>query len=243
MRSEASDVARCLADVAEAVCRHYLSNGRREGRYWLVGDVMNTPGRSLYVRLGGHGGARAAVGKWTDAATGEHGDLLDLIAAACSLTDLRAALDEARSFLSLPRQEFRAGPPPAPRGSAEAARRLFAISQPISGTVAETYLRGRGLTDLRGCGSLRFHARCFYRPGDREPHDCRRAWPALVAAVTDAAGAITGVHRTWLDPSGTDKAAVATPSADSDDAAHRFRHEAARRSDLMPPILGRSVGG
>jgi len=31
--------------------------------------------------------------------------------------------------------------------------------------------------------------------------------------------------------------------ADSDDAAHRFRHEAARRSDLMPPILGRSVGG
>jgi hypothetical protein len=31
--------------------------------------------------------------------------------------------------------------------------------------------------------------------------------------------------------------------ADSDDAAHRFLHDAARRSDLMPPTLGRSVGG
>ena len=45
-----SDVARRLAENAEAVCRHYLPNGRREGRYWLVGDVHNTPGRSLYVR-------------------------------------------------------------------------------------------------------------------------------------------------------------------------------------------------
>ena len=44
---------------AEAVCRHYLSNGRRQGRYWLVGDVHNTPGRSLYVRLHGPIAARA----------------------------------------------------------------------------------------------------------------------------------------------------------------------------------------
>jgi hypothetical protein len=27
-------------------------------------------------------------------------------------------------------------------------------------------------------------------------------WPALVAAVTDLDGAVNGVHRTWLDPSG-----------------------------------------
>jgi hypothetical protein len=51
MPQDASALARRLAEQAEAVCRHYLSNGRREGRYWLVGDVQNAPGRSLYVRL------------------------------------------------------------------------------------------------------------------------------------------------------------------------------------------------
>lgn len=50
-RQDASDLAHSLGRQAEAVCRHYLSSGRREGRYWLVGDVRNTPGRSMYVRL------------------------------------------------------------------------------------------------------------------------------------------------------------------------------------------------
>jgi hypothetical protein len=36
-------------------------------------------------------------------------------------------------------------------------------------------------------------------------------WPALIAAVTDRAGRITGAHRTWLDPVGEDKAPVDTP--------------------------------
>ena len=31
------------------------------------------------------------------------------------------------------------------------------------------------------------------------------------AAVTDLGGGITGVHRTWLDPSGRDKAPIASP--------------------------------
>ena len=53
MPSIAADLARRLAHDAERVCRHYLSNGRRAGRYWLVGDTANTPGRSLYVRLRG----------------------------------------------------------------------------------------------------------------------------------------------------------------------------------------------
>ena len=53
MGHHVADLAHRLARDAEAVCRHYLSNGRREGRYWLVGDVRNTPGRSLFVRLRG----------------------------------------------------------------------------------------------------------------------------------------------------------------------------------------------
>ena len=66
MPDSISDIARRLAENAEAVCRHYLSNGRREGRYWLVGDVYNTPGRSLYVRLSGSASGDGARGRWTD---------------------------------------------------------------------------------------------------------------------------------------------------------------------------------
>jgi len=66
MLSQAADLAHRLARDAEAVCRHYLSNGRREGRYWLVGDVRNTPGRSLFVRLKGPESGKGAAGKWTE---------------------------------------------------------------------------------------------------------------------------------------------------------------------------------
>ena len=214
MESHASDLARRLADQAEAVCRHYLPSGRRHGRYWLVGDVDNTPGRSLYVRLWANCADKPA-GKWTDAATGEHGDLLDLIAGNRRLVSFADVAEEARRFLAMPPPEpqtHRAVQPPAPTGSPEAARRLFAMSRPIVGTIAETYLHERGITDLRQCRALRFHPRCWYRGDERDPRDSvRDAWPALIAAVTGTGGHLTGVHRTWLAPGGGDKAPVSTP--------------------------------
>jgi hypothetical protein len=66
MSGQAAELAHRLARNAEAVCRHYLSNGHREGRYWLVGDVANTPGRSLFVRLSGPDSGKGAAGKWTE---------------------------------------------------------------------------------------------------------------------------------------------------------------------------------
>ena len=212
MSSQAAMLAHRLARDAESVCRHYLSNGRRQGRYWLVGDVANTPGRSLFVRLTGPDSGKGRAGKWTDAATGQHGDLLDLIAMNRRLDRLRDVLDEARTFLSLPRPERKPDRPrqqsPAPSGSSESARRLFAMSQPIAGTIAEAYLRSRGIPPLHGIGALRFHPRCYYRPDADAPTE---TWPALIAAVTDLGGKITGAHRTWLDPSGERKAPIDTP--------------------------------
>src|SRR6516162_2662389 len=113
MSIQASDLARRLAEQVELVCRHYLSNGRREGRYWLVGDARNTPGRSMFVRLKGPASGRGAAGKWTDAATGEHGDLLDVIRETCGLLDFRDVADEARRFLSLPHSNPEPSPKPA----------------------------------------------------------------------------------------------------------------------------------
>ena len=105
MSNQASDLARRLAEQAELVCRHYLSNGRRVGHYWIVGDVRNAPGRSMFVRLRGPGAGKGTAGKWTDAATGEHGDLLDVIRESCGLVEFGDVLAEARRFLSLPRLE------------------------------------------------------------------------------------------------------------------------------------------
>ncbi len=215
MSRDASELAQRLAREAEAVCRHYLSNGKRAGRYWLVGDVHNTPGRSMFVRL--QDSTKGPAGKWTDAATGEHGDLLDIIRETLALRDFGEVAEEARRFLKLPRPEPEIVPKfarsVAPAGSHEAARRLFAISGPIEGTVVETYLRHRGIAHVHHGGSLRFHPRCYYRPEEHLPTE---TWPAMIACVTDLNGKITGVHRTWLDPTGFDrvrlgKAPIDTP--------------------------------
>ncbi len=211
-RYDASELAIRLGREAEAVCRHYLSSGRRIGRYWIVGDVRNTPGRSMFVRLQGPEQGRGAAGRWMDTATKEHGDLLDVIRGALGLADFKDLAEEARRFLGLPHPEQEKTPTgntsSVASGSPEASRRLFTMAQPIRGTLAEIYLNGRAITSLSGTAALRFHPRCYYRPDEHSPTEIR---PALVAAVTDLAGHQTGAHRTWLAPDGSGKAAVETP--------------------------------
>ncbi|MBO1325647.1 toprim domain-containing protein [Acetobacter sp. TBRC 12305] len=217
---DAADLARRLAENAEAVCRHYLSAGRRHGGYWLVGDVHNTPGRSLYVRLHGGLDGRGRAGKWTDGATGQHGDLLDIIRESLGLLDFRDVADEARRFLCLPQPQprpasdrgrsdaFGHDASPQASGTADAARRLWAMSGPMAGTLAEIWLRHRDLTRLTDLSSLRFHPDCYYRTDADSPTE---TWPAMIAAVTDLEGRVTGVHRTWLARDGRGKALVEIP--------------------------------
>lgn len=211
-RIDAAELAERLAEQAEDVCRHYLSNGRRQGNYWLVGDVRNAAGRSMFVRLKGPAAGKGAAGKWQDPAEGTHGDLLDVIRESLGLSDFPDVLEEARRFLSLPRLDpvpktTTPKQPAAPTGSSEAAQRLLSMSIPLKGSLAATYLRGRGITDLHDTGALRFHPNCYYRG---EGEDQTETWPAMIAAVTDLDGKVTGVHRTWLARDGSGKAPVDT---------------------------------
>lgn len=207
MRSPAADLARRLAQNAETVCRHYLHNGHRHGRYWVVGDVMNTPGRSLFVRLQGPERGPGAAGKWIDAATGEHGDLLDLVGLHCGLDRLRDVEDEVYRFLALPRPD-----PPRCRevrqDRSQAAQRLFAQGGTTAGTLAEAYLRDRGIDAGPDVRWLRFHSAVWYRPGEGMP---LQRWPALLAAVTDLDDRISGVHRIWLDRGSAGLAPIVDP--------------------------------
>ena len=217
----AARVASALAERAEEVCRRYLPNGRRSGRYWVAGDIRGARGRSLFVRLAPPG----VPGKWTDAASMEHGDLLDLVRIASGAGSLRAALAEARAFLSLPPMPASTGPDSYDR--IEAARRLWQRCRSIDGTHAEAYLRARTIHRCR-FPALRFHPALLHR----DEGGVRRL-PALVAAVTGADGALTGVHRTWLDPSHPAKANLARPRK----ALGRVHGLAVRFGDPAPDTL------
>lgn len=201
--SPARELSAQLADCVEAVCRHYLSNGRRSGGYWIVGDTGNAKGRSLYVRLIGPSAGKGAKGKWQDSATDEHGDLLDLIAAREGHRTLKDTLAEARRFLGQPELKHDDG---YARGrerkngfdTSFIARRIWLEALPLAGTLAEVYLSARGLkapysTDLRFHPSLEYRR---YQTGEVTDH------PALLAAVRDVSGALRGIQRTWLAPEG-----------------------------------------
>lgn len=78
------------------------------------------------------------------------------------------------------------------------ARRLWQEARPIASTIAETYLRGRGITcDLPP--TLHFHGETWHGP-------TARRLPALVALVEGSEN--FAVHRTFLRPDGTGKADV-----------------------------------
>jgi hypothetical protein len=86
---------------------------------------------------------------------------------------------------------------------ANAARRtwqakvVWSETLPINGSIAEHYLRQRGIT-CELPDTLRFHPNCWHLTGKR--------LPALLAFIDGAAG--FAVHRTYLKPYGSGKAQV-----------------------------------
>lgn len=91
--------------------------------------------------------------------------------------------------------------------AADMAARLWREARPAAGTLAERYLRARGLGGPVLAGMLRrlrFHPHAFWggEPG---------AWifaPAMVAALHTPDGPTGGVHLTYLRPDGSAKAAL-----------------------------------
>jgi hypothetical protein len=179
---DAADIARMLAGQAPALVAELLAAGKRESGEWRVGSLAGEPGRSLAVHL--YGG-RAGV--WSDFASGDAGDGLDLVAAVLYGKDKRAALAWARRWLGLgdgpsPAPQRQAPPPARPdeaKAEAEAlrgaARRMFLSAQPsLSGTPAAAYLAARGI-DLAELGrqprSLRYAPELWNRESNRH-------WPA-----------------------------------------------------------------
>lgn len=220
--SEIAELAQALARQALAVCRHYLSEGHKQGRYWRVGDVHNQPGQSLYVHLSGD-----KAGRWADAATGQFGDLIDLIEHNQGLSSKSEAIGAARDFIflmprRLPRKQ-KTSPKRKPLISqGDRARMIYSASRHIGGSIAEAYLKRRGIELDMSEITLRFHPSLpYYEPGI--PKSRLRAFPALIAGIADEEGQLLAIQRTWLDPVTSNKASIPQP----------------RRS--LGPILGNGI--
>jgi Toprim domain len=209
-------IAALLADRAEALCAQLLPAGIREGAEWRIGNVAGEPGRSMAVHLRG-----AKAGVWYDWAAGSGGDALDLAAQVLFRGDKRQAVRWARAWLGIGdadpapfaphRHDVMRRVEVADREDASRRRqamRIFLEAQlSLTGTVAEAYLHGRAI-DLarlaRQPRALRFHPRLWNE-------ESQRTWPALIAAIVEPDGRMIAVHRTWLAPAGSGKAALRNP--------------------------------
>ncbi len=218
-----------LTDRVQEVAQCYAPPAR--GSYTDKGVYFTlNPGRadksvgSFHITFTG-----AYAGRFHDHATGQDGDMLDLIRLAQGC-DLPAALREARAFLGLETESpdvrrqrqkaLEAGR--ARRAEAErqqradranrrrAAHAMWLSGQErIAGTPVEMYLRDRRGIDLSALGRqprvLRYHPQCYWREDDPETGEvCEGHGPAMLALVTDAAGQARACHRTYLAIDGRD---------------------------------------
>lgn len=201
-----ADIVAMLAARVDALCLDLLPNGIKEGAEWRVGSVAGEPGRSMAVHLAG-----GKAGIWCDWAgrPDDRGDALDLVAQVKFGGDKRRALSWSRAWLGLDavdpatfaeqRRQVEVKKRQAKReedANRGRALQLFLTSVPeLRGTLAERYLVGRGI-DFARLGrqprALRYHPEI--------PHlETGEFAPALVAAITDSAGQIVAVHRTFLE--------------------------------------------
>lgn len=136
-------------------------------------------------------------------ADGRNGGLvLDCKKSACAFLDILAAAGVTSGSYKSPDPETLAKREAEQLKEAERrAAQALAIwkeSLPIDGTIAETYLRGRGIT----CAlpkSLRFHPQCWHGA-------TAKRYPAMVAAVQG--NRLAAVHRTYLQADGSGKADI-----------------------------------
>jgi DNA primase len=88
------------------------------------------------------------------------------------------------------------------------ARAVWNNAAPAAGTPAETYVQARGITTPLP-PSIRFARTYAWR--DRETGEVGPNLPALIGAVVDAAGDVTGIQRIFLADGGRAKARMRNP--------------------------------
>jgi hypothetical protein len=219
---KAREISNQLADRVEQVVQELLPYGSMAGNYWQAGNVQGREGSSLYVRMTGE-----FCGKWRDAATNQHGDLLDLIALKHSVSISEAMIiglqmieNPQNCDLKPVESKNKAKPMRDTKASAMA---LWGNSQPItdmSSKHGQTYFISRGI-DLTGISDLRYHPKTWIDvtnqviptnyPTISRQNRTLATLPAVIAAIRDKDGNFMAVHRTFLDTNEPIKAKIRNP--------------------------------
>lgn len=216
---ERDEVKSQLKFRALELAQKLAPDGYRGGKYWLAKNPARADnnGGSFWIVV--HG---TAAGAWKDEATGDKGDVFQLIAYVNRFSKFGEVMRWAKDFLNF--QDVPAPQRAAASAQREAARadeeqreaaeiadlrrKAFAhwlrCESKLEGTPAARYLAGRGidLTQLaRRPSALRFE------PSARHV-ESGQFFPAICALITGADGKCVGIHRTWLAPDGSSKAPV-----------------------------------
>lgn len=202
--------------------------GRVDGfRYWVKSSRPGKVDGSMVIDIAG-----PTAGRFADFSDEQvKGDALNLIAHFKGVS-IAAAIAWAGDWLGLSDAGRRAeiararAAEPAPSSAeasvederrkadlerkAGACQRWFFGAQKLAGTHGADYLRARGIPldrlDFKP-GAIRFAPSMKYKDADAS----EQFLPGLLTAMTNGAGVVRAVHRTFLDPSRPAKAAVRAP--------------------------------
>jgi len=131
-------IAQQLSEQVETVAKMLLPNGKKEGQYWVAGDVSGSEGKSLRIYLSG-----PKRGLWADFAVDDkHRDLVDLWEQSKGIKKSEA-VKAAKDYLGIvedkPERSTRS------KFNQEYNKRLIKRLSENAG--AMQYLKDRGLTD------------------------------------------------------------------------------------------------
>ena len=90
-----------LEDGIREICTRYLPGGRFDGRYYRAGGVHGGKGDSVVVHLDGDKKGKFFENAPKGDETFTSGNALDLIMAACNLSDYKDGINEAAKFLAV----------------------------------------------------------------------------------------------------------------------------------------------
>jgi hypothetical protein len=199
------DIAARLRECAEEWVPNHFPRGRREGHEWRLANINGDPPRkngSCVITLDGD-----HAGDWIDFDGNRGGGPIDTLAHATGRIG-RDLYAYAAKLVGTPPENpvSRRRPAKARRPRRDMSGEIEAIlaaTVPIAGTVAEQYLKARGLADP-AVPDLLFHPNLIHR-------ESRTSHPAMVAVVRNQDGNRIAIHRTWLGGDGAGKANLPKP--------------------------------
>lgn len=217
------DIKRELQARIRQLVKELAPDGNFAGAYYMPRNPRREdkhPG-SFWIKVSG-----TAIGAWREEATSEKGDVIDLVGYLAGLPDRKATRDWCMSWLGWSsgidrkkletarkasvykqQQDEREAKEKAEKNARQALA-IFINARKLSpGDRVHAYLASRGIELGRLAhlpGALRFAPMMQHTDLDGVITD----WPVMIAGMTNSAGTVTAVHRTYLDTAGAGKAPV-----------------------------------